>query len=142
VKDVYPFSGRTLLRYVRTQVLNHFAIQAFCTLWNINWIQLMFHKVDPVDVTRKHNICSSPRYVIGGWKIHYPLSERLKGTMTIGRFNLIHRSGLKPTVRIDICERTLSQKSVLNNFVFKAFCNLRRAKCFYSKMVKHYSLTR
>jgi hypothetical protein len=31
------------------------------------------------------NICSSPKYEAGGWKIQNPLSVRLKGTMTIGR---------------------------------------------------------
>jgi hypothetical protein len=47
------------------------------------------------------NICSSPKYVAGGWN---PVPVRLKGTMAIGRFNLIPRTGLEPTVRIDICE--------------------------------------
>ena len=39
--------------------------------------------------------------------------------MTIGRFNLTHRSGFEPTVRIYICERTspepLCYKSILRN---------------------------
>ena len=43
------------------------------------------------------------------------LSVRLKGTMTIGRFNLVSRPGLEPTVRFDICEDV-----VLTNFVIKA----------------------
>jgi hypothetical protein len=50
------------------------------------------------------NICSSPKYAVGGWKIQFPLSVRLKGTVAIGRFSLIPRTGLEPTVRIDICE--------------------------------------
>ena len=48
------------------------------------------------------NICSSPNYVSGRLKIQ--LSVSLKGTMAIGRFNLMPRSGLEPTVRFDICE--------------------------------------
>ena len=63
------------------------------------------------------NICSSPKYAADGWN---PVSVRLKGTMAIGRFNLIPRSGLEPTVRIDICE-----SAVLNHFAIKAFCTLR-----------------
>jgi hypothetical protein len=70
--------------HCESAVLNHFAIKAFCTLRNNNWI-----------------VC-------------------LKGTMTIGRFNLIPRPGLEPTVRIDICE-----SAVLNHFTIKAFCTLR-----------------
>ena len=59
------------------------------------------------------NICSSPNYVDGGWKIQ--LSVRLKGTMAIGRLNLIPRSGLEPTVRFDICE-----SAPFTNFAIKA----------------------
>jgi hypothetical protein len=40
--------------------------------------------------------------------------------MAIWRFNLIPRSGLEPTVRIDICE-----SAVLNHFAIKAFCTFR-----------------
>ena len=62
------------------------------------------------------NICSSPKYAAGGWN---PVSVRLKGTMAIGRFNLIPRSGLEPTVRIDICE-----SAVFNHCAIKVFCTL------------------
>ncbi len=44
-----------------------------------------------------------PEHAVGGWKIQYPLSVRLKGTMSIGRLNLMPRPGIEPTVRIDIC---------------------------------------
>jgi hypothetical protein len=46
---------------------------------------------------RMLNIFSSPEYVAGDWMIQYRLSVRLKGNMTIGRFNLIPR-------RVDIFE--------------------------------------
>jgi hypothetical protein len=72
------------------------------------------------------NICSSPEYAAGGWKILYPLSVRLKGTMTNGRFNLIPRSGLEPTVRIAFIQLIVPQS----------------AKCFYRTMVKHCALTK
>ena len=49
-------------------------------------------------------------------KSSFLLSVRLKGTMAIGRFNLIPRPGLEPTVKIDICE-----SAVLNHFAIKAF---------------------
>ena len=58
------------------------------------------------------NICSSPNYASGDWKIQ--LSVCLKGT------NLMPRSGLEPTVRIDICEDV-----VFTNFVIKAIYELR-----------------
>ncbi len=87
--------------------------------------------------------------MVGDWKIQYPLSLRLKGTMTSGRFNLIphERSGLEPTVTSDICE-----SAVLNHFAIKAFCTSRNnnwiqllfcevQKCFYCKMVKQCALT-
>ena len=45
-----------------------------------------------------------PEYAAGGWKIQYPLSVLLKGTMANGRFSLINRPGFEPTVRIDIYE--------------------------------------
>jgi hypothetical protein len=61
----------------------------------------------PNDPTRMCNICSSPEYVAGGWKIQYPLSFRLKGTLVIGRLNLMSRSEFEPTVRIDICVCTM-----------------------------------
>ncbi len=49
------------------------------------------------------------------------LSVHLKGTMTIGRFNLMPRSGLEPTVRFDICEDT-----VFTNFAIKAIYAMRK----------------
>jgi hypothetical protein len=64
---------------------------------------LRSHKINLVTVgvewprQRMLNIFSSPEYVSGGWKIQYRLSVRLKGNMTIGRFNLIPR-------RVDIFE--------------------------------------
>jgi hypothetical protein len=78
-----------------------------CVLTKINSVTVGTERPRP----RMRNICSSPKYAAGGWKIQFPLSVRLKGTMTIGRFNLIPRSGLETTVRIDICEST-----VLNHF--------------------------
>jgi hypothetical protein len=56
------------------------------------------------------------------------------------------RSGLEPTVRIDICE-----SAVLNHCALKASCTSRNniqlivprsARCFYSTMVKHCALTK
>ena len=121
----------TELIFMRAQCFTNFATKAFCTLRNNNWIQLLFRKVQNAFVAKlvKHcalikinsvtvgtewprprmrNICSSPKYAAGGWN---PVSVRLKGTMAIGRFNLIPRPGLEPTVRIDICE-----SAVLNHF--------------------------
>ncbi len=85
-----------------------------CSLKTINVVTVGTEWPRP----RMCNICSSPKYVVGGWKIQYPLSVNLKGTMGSGRFNLIRceRSGLEPTVRIDICERT-----ILNHFAIKVF---------------------
>jgi hypothetical protein len=57
--------------------------------------------------SRMSNICSSPEYAVSVWKIQYPLSVYLKGTMTNGRFRLIPRTGLEPTVRMDICESSV-----------------------------------
>ena len=50
------------------------------------------------------------------------LSVCLKGTMTIGigRFNLMSRPGLEPTVRFDICE-----SAPFTNFVIKAITGIR-----------------
>ena len=63
----------------------------------------------------------SPR-ICGRWletQVSF-LSVRLKGTLAIGRLNLMPRPGLEPTVRIDICE-----SAALNHFAIKAFCTLR-----------------
>ena len=68
-----------------------------CALTKINSVTVGTERPRP----RMRNICSSPKYAAGGWN---PVSVRLKGTMAIGRFNLIPRPGLEPTVRIDICE--------------------------------------
>ena len=76
-----------------------------------NWIPLR----DPVIVPHCVNC-----FTTGGWKFQYPLSVLLKGTMTIGRFNLMPRPGLGPTVRIDICE-----DDVFTNFVIKAIYAMR-----------------
>ena len=61
----------------------------------------------------------SPRTCVRWLEIQYHLSLRLKGTMTIGRLNLMTRSGLEPTVRIDICETScvyqLCHKNNLRN---------------------------
>ena len=46
--------------------------------------------------------------------------------MGIGRFNLIPRTGLEPTVRIDICENT-----EINHFAIKAFCTSRNGSRFW-----------
>jgi hypothetical protein len=61
-----------------------------------------------------------PEHAAGGWKIQYPLSVRLKGTMAIGSFNLMPRSGLEPTVRIDICE-----SAAFTKFATKAIYAMR-----------------
>jgi hypothetical protein len=66
-----------------------------------------------------------PEHATGGWKSQCPLFLSVclkKGTLTRGRFNPIPRirSGLEPTVRIDICEST-----VHNHFAIKAFCTSR-----------------
>jgi hypothetical protein len=58
-----------------------------------------------------HNDCSSPRYVAGGWKIHYPLSVRLKGTMANGRFNLIPRPYSKLRSEVTFVKRSAGSSS-------------------------------
>jgi hypothetical protein len=86
------------------------------TLTKINSVTVGTERPRP----RMYNICSSPKYAAGDWKIQFHLSVCLKGTMSIGRFNLIPRSGLEPTVSIDICE-----SAVLNHFAIKTFYTLR-----------------
>jgi hypothetical protein len=111
------YSKRTLSSVVvRAQRFTNFAIKAIYkryALTKINWVTVGTERPRP----RMRNICSSPKYAAGGWKIQFPLSVRLKGTMAIGRFNLIPRPGLEPTVRIDICE-----SAVLYQCAIKAFC--------------------
>ena len=48
------------------------------------------------------------------------MSVRLKGTMAIGRFNLMPRPGLEPTVRIDIFEG-----AAFTTFAIKAIYAMR-----------------
>jgi hypothetical protein len=85
-----------------------------CALTKINSVTVGTERPRP----RMRNICSSPKYAAGGWKIQFSLSVRLKGTMEIGRFNLIPRSGLEHTISIDICE-----SAVLNHLLLKHFFN-------------------
>jgi hypothetical protein len=63
------------------------------------------------------NICSSPKYAAGGFKIQYQLSVRLKGTLAIGSFNLISQPGIEPTVRIDNCENQSLFRKRKNAFI-------------------------
>ena len=54
------------------------------------------------------------------------LSVRLKGTIAIGRFNLMPRTGLEPTVRFDICE-----DAAFTNFAIKAIYAMRNNNWIY-----------
>ena len=57
--------------------------------------------------------------ICGQW-LEIQLSVRLKGTMAIGRFNLMPRPGLEPTVRFDICEN-----AAFTNFAINAIYAMR-----------------
>ena len=76
------------------------------------------------------------------------MSVRPKGTTAIGRFNLIPRPGLDPTVRIDICESAVLEPfcylSILQfaeqELVQLLFREVQNA--FMAKLVKHCALTK
>ncbi len=63
--------------------------------------------------------CLLVSQICGRWLV-IQLSVRLKGPMAIGRFDLMPRPGLEPTVRFDICD-----SAQFTNFAIKAIYGMR-----------------
>jgi hypothetical protein len=106
--------------HCQSAAFTNFAIKANYEIRNNNWGALTKIKSVTVGGRMTRNdpglgcatSCSSPKYVAGGWYLQ--LSVCLKGTMAIGRFDLMPRSGLEPTVRFDICESAAFTNFAIN----------------------------